>query len=155
MLDPAVYTWRLQAHCHGCEWWAGRCRKGHLVTSPEGCPVYKFPPVEAAGYAPDIPPMDISPAEPCSSCGSTLTGDLPDLSWHQVLTQFGAAMLKWVANGAPLVNEQAHAERLTECKSNVCGRLHGFWCLDCRCVVYIKTKLATEECPKKRWLRKV
>ena len=154
MLDPAVYTWRLQTFCHGCEWWAGRCRKGHLTSSPEGCPVHKFPPVEAAGYAPDLPPAPVEAsgsAAPCGSCGSSAIGELPDLSWHQVLSHFGASMLKWVSSGLSLVSEAQHAERYNLCKS--CPHYRGFWCTKCRCVAYAKTQLATEECPDNppRW----
>lgn len=152
MLDPAVYTWRLQSFCHGCEWWAGKCRKGHLLTSPEGCPVYKFPPVEAAGYAPDLPPVEVAPTVVgCGTCGSPAEGELSDLSWHQVLSHFGVSMVKWVTSGAPLVDESQHGERFSQCKA--CPHYTGFWCRKCRCIAYVKTKLATEECPDNppRW----
>lgn len=155
MIDTAVYTWRLQSACHSCEWWSGRCRKGHLASSPEGCPVYKFPPVEAAGYAPDLPPVEALVSPPCGTCGSAPATELADLSWHQVLSHFGAAMVKWIAAGVPLVDERSHGERFTQCKA--CPHYVGFWCSKCRCIAYAKTKLATEECPDNppRWLKRV
>jgi hypothetical protein len=146
-----VYNLRIQQHCSKCEWWNKlRCRKGHLATSPSGCPIRKFEPINGAGYDDDRepePPVNDMP--PC--CGHST--DMPDLSWGQVLAMFAQAMVRWVKAGMPLAPDQVHADRLRKC--DVCPHRKNFWCQKCKCVCYLKSKVATEQCPddKPRWLR--
>jgi hypothetical protein len=80
---------------------------------------------------------------PLGCCGQQ--GDMPDLSWNQVLQHFAKSMVMWVASGMALANERLHGQRHGKCQ--VCPHKKGFWCKKCKCIAYIKTKLATEGCP--------
>lgn len=146
-----VYTERIKTHCSKCEFWNRlRCRKGHLPTSPTGCPIRRFAPVNGAGYDEDRepdPPVNDMP----SCCGHEER--MPDLSWAQVIAMFGQAMVKWAKAGMPLVPPNTHSDRLRKC--DACPHKRNFWCQKCKCVCYLKTKVATEQCPDKnpRWLR--
>lgn len=151
MVDAKTLYYRKETHCIKCEWWyAGKCRKGHLLSSPAGCPIKKFPPVLAASYAPDREPDPLPEKPPagCAECGVAGEG-MPDLSWRQVLAQFGQSMITWVQRGLPLVERQEHGQRTSICET--CEFRRNFWCTVCKCVYYAKAKLATEDCPKKKW----
>lgn len=149
MASNNVYNERLHSFCSKCEWWSGyACRKGHLLTAPTGCPIRKFEPVNGAGYDPDRLPEPLLKDMP-SCCGKTT--DMPDLSWTQVLAMFAQSMLKWAKAGLPIVPEKTHADRLRKC--DICEHKLNFWCKKCKCVCYLKTKVATEQCPDNRWLK--
>ena len=77
---------------------------------------------------------------------------MPPLTWGQVLVSFTKSMAEWIKAGAPLVDSQQHGLRFEQCKN--CDRYHGFYCNQCKCVAYLKTKLATESCPlpAPRWV---
>lgn len=77
---------------------------------------------------------------------------MPDLTWDQVLAHFAMAQVRWAMNGFPVVPPNTHANRHEKCK--VCPHRKGVWCKKCKCVCYLKTKLATEKCPDNppRWL---
>ena len=145
-----VNNQRITDHCSKCEWWGKlRCRKGHLPTSPTGCPLRKFEPINGAGYDDNIEPEPpISDMPPC--CGHS--AHMPDLSWAQVLAMFAQSMTKWIRAGLPLANERVHADRLRKC--DACPHRKNFWCQKCKCVCYLKTKVSTEQCPDSppRWI---
>src|SRR5512137_9891 len=107
MAHENVYNQRITDHCSKCEWWNKlRCRKGHLPTSPTGCPIRKFEPVNGAGYDDDrLPDLPVNDMPPC--CGHS--NEMPDLSWAQVLTMFAQSMVRWVSAGLPLASDAAHA----------------------------------------------
>ena len=77
---------------------------------------------------------------------------MPDLTWAQVIHRFAMSMVSWVASGMPLVSEKVHNERYHG-KCMVCPHRRGYWCGKCKCLAYLKTKLATEKCPDtpSRW----
>ena len=60
------------------------------------------------------------------------------------------AATKWLAAGAPVVDETTHLARAVEC--SLCPRFdaHAQRCLECGCYA-IKLRLATEHCPLRRW----
>lgn len=60
------------------------------------------------------------------------------------------ALGKWLAAGAPTVDETTHLARAVEC--SLCPRFdaHAQRCLECGCYA-IKLRLATERCPLRRW----
>jgi len=143
-----VYNQRLTEHCSKCDWWNNlRCRKGHLPTSPNGCPIRKFEPIGGAGYdddrLPELPANDM----PHCFCHAN---EMPDLSWGQVLAMFAQSMVRWVSSGMPLASDVSHANRLRTC--DACPHRKNFWCQKCKCVCYLKTKVATEFCPDNRWI---
>lgn len=148
MLPQNVYNERMQSHCLKCEWWNKmRCRKGHLPTSPTGCPIRRFDPINGAGYDEDREPDPV--VQDVNCCNHST--EMPDLSWAQVLALFAQAMVRWVRAGMPLTNDRTHADRLRKCE--VCPHRKNFWCQKCKCVCYLKCKVATEECPDRRWLK--
>jgi hypothetical protein len=53
-VDPKTISDRLKI-CGQCSYWLGGCTRGHYVTSPQGCPLKKFPPLRNFGYAADRP----------------------------------------------------------------------------------------------------
>lgn len=143
MIDHDVFYERRDKFCAVCEWWKGACLKGHSLASPQGCPIQKFPPVEGASYAPDKEVAQTAPQLVQGCCGSP--DDLPPLTWTQVLTSFARSMAAWVSQGLPLVDSKDHGARYDHCKT--CPQFSGFYCKHCRCIAYLKTKLATEQCP--------
>lgn len=58
-MNRDVYVRRLEI-CQRCYAWLGQCLKGHLVTSPTGCPERRFDPVDGADYDPDVPLRSVS-----------------------------------------------------------------------------------------------
>jgi len=147
MIDHRVFYDRLENHCKKCEFFgASRCRKGHAIASPTGCPLQKFPPLSGHGY--DVEKEASQPFQPsCASC--VVDEKMPALSWPQVTAHFASAMVRWAAAGMPVVSEQVHGERNVTCKG--CPRRNGHWCSICRCLIYLKSKVATEQCPEYRW----
>jgi hypothetical protein len=77
---------------------------------------------------------------------------MPPLTWARVLVSFTKSMVKWIAAGVPLVGADVHGQRYGKCKS--CTKFNRFYCEHCKCVAYLKTKLATEQCPlpEPRWV---
>lgn len=150
MIDHDVFYARLNGHCKTCEWWKNVCLKGHQLASPQGCPIHKFEPVEGAGYAPDKPPNTPTEMTVMTGCCGD-TPDMPPLTWGQVLLKFVVSMATWIKAGLPMVSIAEHGERYDQCKT--CDEFNRFYCKKCRCIAYLKTKLATETCPKDppRW----
>jgi hypothetical protein len=134
--------------CRLCEFWRGACLKGHNLASPTGCPVQKFEPIQGSGYAPDRQVPDPEPGVRARGCCGP-PQDVPNLSWAEVIASFGASMVHWIKEGLPLADPDLHARRYGVCKE--CPQYAKFHCKVCKCLVYAKTKLASEVCPESKW----
>lgn len=143
MIDSEVFYARLNNHCKACPSWKNVCLKGHALSAPEGCPLRKFPPVEGAAYAEDKQAAEESPQPVKGCCGEG--AEMPPLTWGQVLLHFTKSVAVWIAQGLPLVDSETHGQRYGKCKT--CDKFNKFYCKQCKCVAYLKTKLATEVCP--------
>ena len=149
MIPRAEFLNRRDNFCKKCVSWDGVCLLGHNLGSPQGCPQMHFAPIQGAQYA-EVVQKPESVKKPCN-CGSKSPVD--PITWVQVVTQFGKAMLDWLKEGLPLVDAATHQSRNDTCKSNECGQYRYYQCMDCKCITYLKTKLATEECPRQLWLK--
>lgn len=148
MIDHRTFYERIEQFCKTCEFWTGKvCRKGHTLSSSTGCPIKKFPPINAAGYDEDREPEPLSTMNGC--CGQS--DEMPDISQLQVVANFAQAMVRWTRAGLPLVSQNVHNQRHGQCQ--VCPYRQGSWCQKCKCLTYLKTKIATEGCPDNppRW----
>lgn len=78
---------------------------------------------------------------------------MPELTWSQVMASFAMAQVRWAMNGFPIVPANIKADRGSKCQA--CPQRKGYWCRLCKCLIYLKTSLATEQCPANppRWLR--
>lgn len=157
MVSSSVFYQRRDQHCKLCEFWRGVCLKGHKLSSPAGCPVRKFEPVEGADYAPDKLVEVHAPAL-TGCCGQPAGENQPEskppaVRWEDVVAQFAKSLTEWVKQGLPLVPHVVHMERVGQCKKDDCGEYRDFYCSACKCLVYVKGKLATEDCPKRLWKR--
>lgn len=149
MIARDVFYDRRDSHCRKCEFWKGVCLKGHALSSPQGCPVKKFPPIQNADYAPDREVPKPGEGGGAGCCGQA--ADMPPVSWGQVVGQFKSAMVDWTKAGLPVVSQEEHSQRVGTCRSNECGQYWLFYCKQCKCVAFLKAKLATEDCPKGLW----
>jgi hypothetical protein len=142
-VPPELFVERRDKFCLPCPWWRGACLKGHVLGSAEGCPIHRFAPWNGAAYAPD-PPVKTNPAELVPGCCQP-EAEPPELSWSRVLAQFAVSLAAWIKEGMPVVDAREHGARHDQCKA--CPHFKNFYCRKCRCVAYLKTKLATECCP--------
>jgi hypothetical protein len=147
MVDREVYYSRLRQHCLQCPAWDGFCTKGHPLTSAAACPEGKFPALPGFENA-EPEPVTVHKVEYTSPCCQN-SPDMPTLSWGTVLKQFASAMLRWAAEGLPVVDSKTHGQRTGTCDG--CPFRKNFYCGECKCVYYLKAKLATETCPKQKW----
>lgn len=148
MIPHEVFYERRDRHCKPCEHWRGVCLRGHNLASPAGCPLRKFPPIQGADYAKDHEPAPVQAVTGC--CGQH--DDMPPLSWTDVIKAFTESMIAWAKSGLATVDSTVHGKRYNVgCK--VCPHFHGFYCKKCKCIAYLKAKLATEICPDtpSRW----
>jgi hypothetical protein len=150
MIDYLVFYDRFNTHCKPCPHFQGsKCRKGHSLASPNGCPIQKFPPLDGASYDMDQEPDPM--LEPtCAGC-TAVNHNMPDMTWPQVIQHFTSSMIRWAAAGMPLVSDTEHAQRQQTCQA--CPRRKNHWCSICHCLIYLKSKVRTESCPEYRWLR--
>jgi hypothetical protein len=151
MIDHAVFYDRRDNYCLKCEHWKGACLRGHQLASPAGCPLKKFEPVGGADYAPDSPQQAPAPIPGGKCCSSSPVEELKVIGWSDVLSSFATAMVAWVKSGAALVDSAKHGQRYDKCKVCPSKRYEKFYCRDCLCICYLKTKLATEKCPRQHW----
>lgn len=115
------------------------------MTSTTGCPIKKFKPL-AGGYHPEnkiAVPMRQEPG----CCGQK--SEMPNLSVLAIAEQFTRSMSSWVAYGMPVATEELHLDRQSKCAP--CQFSKGIWCTKCKCLIKLKTKLATEKCPVGEW----
>lgn len=150
MIERTVFYSRLET-CKTCEFWRGACLKGHVLQGTLGCPVKKFEGVLGVGYMEDIPvPPQMPSTGGCATCGAT-DGDLAPLTWIEVVNHLIESGKKWREAGYPLTPEPAYSQRLNVCKTCPKGQYKWFQCRHCKCIVYSKAKLASEDCPYGLW----
>lgn len=61
------------------------------------------------------------------------------------------SMAEWKKAGFPTVDGQPYVERIRTCKDCPKGQYQWFQCKHCKCVIYTKAKVATEDCPFGLW----
>ena len=148
MIERSVFYDRLDNHCKPCSEWNGACLRGHGLHSPTGCPLHKFEPVNAAGYDVDRPRTSGNPG--CPSCAAKANDPVfPEMTWPQVMQHFASSMVEWAKSGLATVSSGEHKRRYTLCQS--CPQYTRYHCKICKCLVYTKTKMATEKCPLGGW----
>ena len=81
-------------------------------------------------------------------CGES-DGELRPLGAKEILEHMLASLQTWKAAGFPLASDDVYHRRLRVCRR--CPQYRWFQCRHCRCIVYSKAKLATEDCPLKLW----
>lgn len=149
MIPRNVFYDRRDNHCAACPWWQGVCRKGHKLSSPMGCPLKKFPPVQNADYMEDRPVAPGAVARGgCRGCADPPPVPLK-LNFTGVLQHFARAMAEWTKAGMPLLDAQDHAARYGTCRT--CPHYAMYQCELCQCIAYVKAKVATEDCPAGKW----
>lgn len=149
MIPRDIFNDRRDNYCAQCSWWRGVCKKGHKLSSPMGCPLKKFPPVNNADYMADRPVAPSAMAlGGCRGCADPPPVPLK-LNFTQVLEHFARAMVEWAREGLPLLSAKAHGRRYAVCRK--CPHYAKYQCALCRCVVYVKAKVATEDCPAGKW----
>ncbi len=100
MIPHAIFYARLQV-CQKCKFWDGICLKGHSASSPTGCPIHAFEPIQGAGYDTGVPAKAQEPAAPRKCCSQP--SETPVVTWDGMLRQFAGAMVDWIKAGVPLV----------------------------------------------------
>lgn len=152
MIQRSVFYSRLEI-CKQCEMWRGACLKGHVLQGSLGCPLKKFEGVDAVGYMDDLPlPTPELPAVAgFGCCGAKVEGDLVPLSWGEVFRHLLASVEKWRKEGFPTVDGAPYVERIRICRECPKKQYQWFQCKHCKCIVYSKAKLATEDCPYGLW----
>ena len=128
-----------EVYCKSCEFFKGHCLKGKPLSAPSGCPVKKFKPV-VGDYHKDTSVEQV----PCKTCGG-----LANPTWSQVLADLSYNLKVWAKSGAPLATKEEHTARTDKC--NGCPSRKGYLCGECKCIIYVKAKLATSECPLRKW----
>lgn len=150
MIPLTVHRERLVI-CKACEFFSGVCLKGHVHSSPTGCPVKKFEPINGAAVMPDVEVKPPVKATGCCGGEKPVVPDVAPMSWADVLVEFGKSMVEWGIKGMPLVSAAEHERRYRICAG--CEYFKYFQCRKCKCVCWVKAKLGTESCPDvpKRW----
>lgn len=91
----------------------------------------------------------IEPNKP--GCCDAPDGELKPLGVKEIFVHMLQAVKAWKAAGLPLVTDAVYHQRLRVCRSCPKGQYQWFQCRQCRCIVYSKAKLATEDCPYRLW----
>lgn len=152
MIARSVFYQRLPI-CKGCEFWRGACIKGHVLQGSLGCPMKKFEGVDGVGYMDDLPvPAPKLPAvSPTDCCPDVVEGEIKPMSLGEVWSHLFASMDEWKKSGFETVSKEVYVKRIQICRECPKGEYQWFQCKQCRCIVYIKAKLATEDCPHGLW----
>ena len=79
--------------------------------------------------------------KPCGCCNNADK----DLSLKSVMSSYLKSMARWAEQGFPVVDNVTHQNRIAIC--NECIYKRKFRCSQCNCLIYVKTKLASEACP--------
>ncbi len=140
---------RIKGHCAACDFWDGyNCRKGHVTTSPTGCPIKKFKPVYSAGYDPDKPATPLVADAPAAKrecdCGK------PPKNLWEALKKLRVAFRRWRFYGYPITGKDYLAKRKETCSA--CEFKKGLKCSACGCYLAVKSRMASELCPKGKWV---
>ena len=72
---------------------------------------------------------------PCDVCGRA--------------QKLGESINTWAKAGMPLTNQKDLQTRLGTCKT--CEHFKGGLCDKCGCVIFVKARLATSQCPDNKW----
>lgn len=150
MIPKNVFYDRRDGHCLKCEFWKGACLKGHRLSSPQGCPIRKFPPINGADYAADSPARKAAEVPQPGDCCGRKEPELKAMTWSQATAHLAESMKKWEAAGFKLTPEKIYHDRVGSCQDN-CPHYRWFQCRLCKCVVLTKARLPHEKCPAGRW----
>lgn len=145
-MDSATFHARLGV-CKQCQHWSGVCTKGHATQSPTGCPVKTFPPLPGHDFDSDPAQVVTSGIATKRSCCGTVPKQV--LTWRDVLLKLTKSIKEWLCAGLPLAKNELHQARYVICKR--CPHFNQFYCRECGCVAFVKTKLFTEKCPVGKW----
>lgn len=74
------------------------------------------------------------------------------MTWKEAAEHLTASLATWARTGFKLAPDDVYDERVATCQDN-CPHYRWFQCRLCRCLVFTKAKVPTEECPVKRWKR--
>jgi hypothetical protein len=152
MIPHEEFYRRRDEFCAPCEHWRGVCLRGHKLSSPQGCPLQKFPPILGADYAVDMQPRtESAPGAPGGCCGSGAADELKPLSWGQAIQHLQDSLEQWNREGRKLTPEKDYLGRVDKCQTNQCGHYKWFQCRLCKCFVFAKAKLPHESCPAGLW----
>lgn len=152
MIPKNVFYDRRDNHCLKCEFWKGACLKGHALSSPQGCPLKKFEPINGAAYAPDRPAPEAPSIPPPGNCCGSKDDELKPMGWAEAITHLRQSLAQWEKEGRPLTPQDVYDERVSKCQDN-CPHYRWFQCRLCKCLVFTKAKLPHEKCPADRWQR--
>jgi hypothetical protein len=149
MIETKTFNLRRDI-CKQCSWWNGVCLKGHALQGSAGCPVQKFPPVNAADYAPDryVELPKVVPVLPC--CGE-VPAVLKPMTYVEAMGHLKQSLVAWKAAGYPRCEGDEYVRRTQLCKNCPSGFYAWFQCSQCKCVIYTKAALTTEHCPAGHW----
>jgi hypothetical protein len=150
VIPKNVFYARRDNHCTKCEFWKGACLKGHQLSSPQGCPIKKFDPINGADYAPDRPALEAPAVPPPGNCCGKGDDELKPMSWAQAITHLKDSMAQWERDGWPLLPDASYQARVNRCQDE-CPHYRWFQCRLCKCFVFTKAKLPHETCPAGRW----
>lgn len=150
MIPKNVFYDRRDNHCLKCEFWKGACLKGHALSSPQGCPIKKFEPINGADYAPDRPAPEAPSIPPPGNCCGGKDEELKPMGWAEAIKHLRESLAQWEKDGRPLVPEANYHVRVNICQDN-CPHYRWFQCRLCKCLVFAKAKLPHEICPADRW----
>jgi hypothetical protein len=152
MLPRNIFYDRRDNYCTKCEFWKGSCRKGHSLSSPQGCPIKKFPPIEGASYAPDLPAREVSNAVDSTNCCGRTDPDLTPMTWKEAADHLSASLVEWARTGFPITSDEVYAERVVTCQDD-CRNYRWFQCRLCKCLIFTKARVPSEKCPAEKWKR--
>jgi hypothetical protein len=147
MIDSKIFYAR-KAICTNCANWKGVCMLGHSLQNTLGCPLKKFPGIQAVGYMP-IAANKTENTKIKRCCGAKNSKEIEPLAWSDVFKHLFEAVKLWKEAGYPLVSDTEYTDRITACKA--CKNYRWFQCQICRCIVFSKAKLKTEACPEHNW----
>jgi hypothetical protein len=150
MIPKNVFYERRDNFCMKCDYWKGACLKGHQLSSPQGCPIKKFEPIQGADYAPDTPVRPASNIpQPGNCCGQTET-EIKPLTYGEATAKLLESLERWRKDGLPITPDTVYDARIASCQDN-CPHYRWFQCRLCKCMIFLKARLPHESCPVGRW----
>ena len=124
--------------------------KGHKLTSPQGCPIRKFEPIQGADYAPDRPSPKAAEIPPPGNCCGAKEDELKPMTWAEAAQHLTESMKQWRKDGYPTTPDNVYNARVSQCQEG-CPHYRFFQCRLCKCLVFTKAKVPNEQCPADRW----
>lgn len=86
-----------------------------------------------------------------TGCCDSPDGELKPLGVKELFEHIVGSIKKWKAAGYPLTPDSEYHRRLKICRACPKGQYKWYQCRHCKCIVYSKAKLATEDCPFGLW----